>query len=173
MATITTIQTRVRSAVDKLIQADRNNPNTELSLSDIRANPYRPPPGDNGRVNRDEAGTVQSPFAKSVYEAAAMKAGKPYLEGGGPGGFEEKVMPAFDLEIADLRKFASYVNLIAAKLETDPTGEVTQAALDRLPQTVEDFFKTEGRGLEKVPRLTLDRMVAVLREAATGGVDWF
>ncbi|MEW5741895.1 MAG: hypothetical protein AB1938_23475 [Myxococcota bacterium] len=173
MTTIATIQSRVRAAVDQLIQADRNNPRTELTASELSGNPFLAPPGDNGQVDKKEASTLSARFTQSVYEAAGMKAGKPYLEGGMPGGFQEKIMAPFELPFRDLRGFQSHVNAIAAKLETDASGNVTQAALDALPATIENYFKTDLRNLDKPHKLVVESMARVLREAATGGVDWF
>lgn len=173
MTSIATIQSRVRTAVDQLIRADRDNPKTELSASELSANPFRAPPGDNGQVDKLEAKGVSARFAQSLYDAAGMKAGKPYLEGGGAGGFQEKIMAPHELPTRDLRLFASHVNAIVAKLETDASGDVTPAALDALPATIETYFKEEMRNLEKVPKLAVDAMARVVKEAATGGVDWF
>jgi hypothetical protein len=173
MTTVAAIQSRVRTAVDQLIQADRANPKTELTASELAANPYRAPPGDNGQVDKTEAKTISAKFAQSVYDAAGMKAGKPYLEGGGASGFQEKIMAPWDLPTRDLRAFQSHANAVAAKLETDASGNVTQAALDNLPATIESYFKNDMRGIDMPHKLVVESMARVIREAATGSVDWF
>ena len=173
MATIQAIQTRIGSAVTQLVNADRNNPNTTLSPSDIRANPYMRPKGDNGAVDKNEAQGVTDPFAKSLFEAASFHAGKHVSIGGIPGGFREATMPEWEVQLADLRQLHSHLNAIVAGLETDPQGHVTQAALDSLPATIADYFKGAFGHVRPQPRAdAVEKMATVVREAATGVVDW-
>lgn len=172
MATIAAIQGKLSGAVRQLVEADRSNPNTLLSARDIRANPYARPKGDNGAVDKNEARGVADSLARSMFDAATHVHGQNIAEGGS-GGFRETVLPAWEVSYGDLRLVQSHVNAVVAKLETDASGQVTRAALDALPQTLADHFKAEFGNTRPVPRqVTLDRLAVLIREAATGVVDW-
>lgn len=172
MATIAGIQSKLSSAVRQLVEADRANPRTMLTPSDIRANPYARPKGDNGAVDKSEARGVADRFAQSMFEAAAMVNGQNILEGGS-GGFRESVLPAWEQSYGELRMVQSHVNMIVESLPTDASGEVTQAGLDALPQRIADHFKSQFSNVRDQPRqVTIDRLAALIREAATGVVDW-
>jgi len=176
MATIQAIQARVGSAVQKLIQADLQNPATTLTPEQIRANPYAHPRGQNGSVDANEAKTVSDPFARSVFEAAQGKAGEQVEEGGfvnGKADFHPAVIPAFEVSYGDLHGLQSDINAIVSRLQTDGAGAVTQAALDNLPQAVEAYFRGTYGDTRALPLAATQAQIAqVIREAATGVVEW-
>ena len=172
MATISGIQSNLTNAVKRLIDADRQNPATMLTPDMVRANPYMRPRGDNGAVDKNEAKGVGHAFTESMFDAAASVEGRNILEGS-TSNLRPSVLPAWEVSYGDLRATQSHLNAIVAGLETDANGEVTQAALDNLPQTINDYFKTAWGNTREPPRqVTVDKLAALVREAATGTVDW-
>jgi len=172
MATIANIQSRISTAVHTLVDADRNNPATMLTSDQIRANPYWVPKGDNGAVDKNEAKGVADNFARSVFEAASFASGEHILTGG-TDKLVEATMPKWEVPIGEIRQFQSHVNAIVAGLETDAAGEVTPQALEGLPAKVADYFKQAYGNVREQPRAdAVDRIVAMVREAASGVVDW-
>jgi hypothetical protein len=174
MATISGIQAKVSTAVQQLIKADQDDPNVLLTPDQIRANPYQLPKGNDGKVDGNEVKTVSDPFARSVFQATQLRAGQNIEEGGFGTGFKDTVMPEWEVSYGDLHALQTDVNLIVSKLQTDKDGNVTPEALAKLPQTVAEYFKDRYAGNESgIPRqITQDHIAEVIREAATGVVEW-
>jgi hypothetical protein len=169
------VSTRLNQTAEALCRADSQNPATRLEPWEISANPYREPKGDNGSVDKKEAATVNDPFARSFYETAAASYGEAYQEGGGPGGFKEKIMPAFEVSRGQLRAFAQHVERITAKLDSDGDGKLSPSELERLPTEIEKYFKETFRAdSSRSARLTpqfFQRVEALIREACAPDVQ--
>jgi hypothetical protein len=82
-------------------------------------------------------------------------------------------LPSYQVIYGDLHALQDDIDAIVSELETDVAGTVTAAALDALPQTVERYFRiTYADGRELPSPQTLGRIAQMIREAATGVVDW-
>lgn len=174
MATISEIKARVNTAVGKLVEADQKSAEPKLlTPADVKSNPWRPPGGYDGSVNAAEARTTDK-FSQSVHKASALNSGTPYSEGGGPGGWTEKVLPAYKVSYGEMREVQSHLNEIVSRLPTDAKGQVLDSALDELPTAIRGYFQeVYGGSGRPLPRNdVVNQLATVIREAATNTVDW-
>lgn len=140
------VQKRLRDAAERLVRADRENPRTRRSEMEMGANPYATAPGDNGAVDRQEAESTQDPLAIALFDAADDFNGSLYLEGGGPGGFVEKVMPAFTVSLGHIRLFEQFLEQVLDRVDGDGDRSLTGDEAARLPDGIAAYFKEKFRG---------------------------
>lgn len=127
------IRASLNVARAELERIDRDNPEHEVSAADARANPYRRPAGDNGRLELDELDQARSPLAKKLAQAALYDQGSIASCGGGEQGFRTCVMPAGRPELAGIGALARDVVMIARALDRLGNGNrhVDGGELDR------------------------------------------
>ncbi len=161
---LASIAARLQSAVRTVIDADAQNPATRLTPSDVRANPYRRAPGDDGAVDKNEAKRIADPFARSVFEAASLQEGQNILVGGSTG-FREDILPAFRVDRGEVRKLADHVEMIARRLDGDGDGKLTADELGRVEAEIDAFY-AELYPARSQPRSQFKEKVAqLIREA--------
>lgn len=140
-----TITQRLRDAAERLIRADRENPQTRRSDMDMKGNPYATAPGDNGLVDQKEARSTNDPLAISMYGAAADLNGAVYSEGGG-GSWEEKIMPSFTPSLGSIRLFEQFLEQVLARLDTDRDRSLTGVEMEALPAEMVTYFTETFHG---------------------------
>ncbi|MBI5208677.1 MAG: hypothetical protein HY927_01730 [Elusimicrobia bacterium] len=166
---IDAIQQVLRDAAERLVRADRENPQTRRTDSQMRGNPYATAPGDNGEVDSREAQSTGQPLAVSLYGAAADFYGSVYLEGGGSDGFVEKVMPSFGVSLGEIRLFEQHLEQIMARLDGDGDRRLTGDDLSRLPAEIAAYCKDAFRGSApssaRTSPMSWKKLEKVVREA--------
>jgi hypothetical protein len=143
---VATVIARLSAAAERLIAADAVDAATRRSDQDLDANPYRAAPGDNGKVDSKEAAATHDALAISLYDAAADYLGVVYEEGGGPGGFVDKIMPEFEVGYGELRLFEQHVERIVSRLDTDKAGTLDEAKMSGLAAAIASYSKEQFRG---------------------------
>jgi hypothetical protein len=177
MTSISTIQSRVRAAVGQLVEADRRRPRAPpepqgQATPAPSGAPVGPPAVPGQPAASAQPLTVASHFAATLYEAAGLEVGAS-LQASSGSSWTETLLAPYEQPTGDLRLFAAHVNAIVGSLLTDAKGDVTPAALEALPATIEAYFAAQASGGDhQVPRATIDHMVSLVREAAAGGTEW-
>lgn len=136
-------------AVRTLQRIDRENPETEVSPEDRRANPYLRASGDNGQLDLDERDQVPSGLARKFVQAAAYDQGSIVVMGGGRDGWRDAILPASHLDLFKVGKLAQDVKAIAAKLDQDRNGTLAEREIprDAIEAAVRERFSTRPESM--------------------------
>ncbi len=152
MPDVSLMKARIQRSVDRLQDADRNNPNTKLSPEQLKMNPFYDPGGNNGWVDKKEAEKTGAngaldPFDKSVFDVVKAQHKESY-----------------DVSFFKLTQFSNYIGLFLDE-QSGGTGQITDEQMKALETSLPAFFSSNR--IPVPPDDVIAAMAGIIRHAQT------